>query len=124
MHDGPWRNLVTPDDDADEKVGREDHDDADGDDDEGDAMNEGEVPNDAGDEDAIGEQPEFRPQSKDALQKLRERFDNTMGLVCHLYHDLDLRDQFYMVYVASEPYMTEYSNMLACQKKSQDWHLN
>lgn len=106
------------------RVGREDSDD--GDDDEGDAMDQDKVPNDdvddhVGGDDTIGEKPELRPQSKEDLQKLRERFENTMGLVSHLYHDLDLKDQFYMVYIASQPYMTEYSNMLVCQKKSQDW---
>lgn len=60
-----------------------------------------------------------RPFDKTTLQQLRERFDNTLCLVAHLYHDLALRDDCRMCYIATKPYMDEYNFSLECQK-SQD----
>ena len=42
-----------------------------------------------------------------------------MTLVGHLYHDLSLRDELYMAFIAVQPYMEEYSATLQSQK-SQD----
>ena len=60
-----------------------------------------------------------RPTTKAAMQELRDRFGNTLALTAHLYHDLDLRDECRMVYIATLPYLHEYTGGLASQK-SQD----
>ena len=60
-----------------------------------------------------------RPENKSELQKLRERFQNTVKLTSHLYHDLSLRDEVRMVSIACNPYMVEYSETLRLQKLSQ-----
>ena len=61
----------------------------------------------------------MRPQNKKELASLRTRFQNTMHLVAHLYHDLTLRDDMRMVYYAAFHFKKEYSYMLQ-QQKSQD----
>lgn len=60
-----------------------------------------------------------KPENKSELQKLRERFQNTVKLTSHLYHDLSLRDEVRMVSIACNPYMVEYSETLRLQKLSQ-----
>lgn len=74
-------------------------------------------------EEAVGE-PENpqkdRPESKSELQKLRERFQNTVKLTSHLYKDLSLKDDLRMVSIACHPYMVEYSETLRLQKLSKD----
>jgi len=43
------------------------------------------------------------------MQKLRDRFENSMKLVAHLYKDISLRDEFRMVSIATKSFMVEYS---------------
>ena len=54
------------------------------------------------------------------MQKLRDRFENSMKLVAHLYKDISLRDEFRMVSIATKSFMVEYSKTLEQQKISQD----
>ena len=123
VEDGPWRKLQDyDDDDAGFHFGDDEQDD-----DEGEADDEAPDPR-AGAQDASAEvgddaepQAPSRPQTKTELQKLRERFQNTMKLVAHLYHNLDLKDEFQMVSIACAPFMREYTSMLECQKLGQDW---
>lgn len=60
-----------------------------------------------------------RPGTKGELQKLRERYSNTLRLVSHLYHDVSLKAEFRMVAGATRAYMKEYATMLDAQKHSQ-----
>ncbi len=63
--------------------------------------------------------PQQRPSTKNEMSKLRERFQNTMKLVAHLYHDVSLKDEFRMVACATRAYMIEYSETFEAQKTSQ-----
>lgn len=108
--DGPWwRN---PDGEP-----TEDHLEADSADEEQSVENNG-LDDDDGEPDEA-EVPKLRPQTKQELSALRGRFENTMHLVAHLYHDLTLRDDMRMVYYAAFHFKREYFQMLQ-QQKSQD----
>ena len=48
---------------------------------------------------------EDRPMSKGELQKLRERYSNTLHLVSHLYHDVSLKAEFRIVAGATKAYL-------------------
>lgn len=86
--DGPWRFRQDPDRDhaTDSEEGGENQ--ADGE-----------------------EQPKQheRPATRGEMQKLRDRFENSMKLVAHLYKDISLRDEFRMVSIATKSFMVEYS---------------
>lgn len=51
------------------------------------------------------------------MNELRERFSNTSALVGHLYHDLTLRDDLQMVFIAVTPYKKEYLENLRRQSR-------
>ena len=104
--DGPWRHPDTAD-----AAQQSDQDQ--------DVDIEAEAPEDAGQDGGEEPGPNVRPTSKNELQKLREGFQNTMGLVAHLYRDVSLKDEFQIVYIATSAYLDEYSNTLAAQKESQ-----
>lgn len=103
--DGPWRSFgdeVGPNDttlDSDDEPAVQ-----------GDEGGEGEVE---------AEPQNNRPENKSQLQKLRERFQNTVKLVAHLYCDKSLQDDLRMVSSACHPFMKEYSEVLELQKKGQ-----
>ena len=105
--DGPWRsfdNEVGPNDatlDSDDEPAVE-----------GDGGGDGEGVDEA-------EPQNNRPVNKSQLQKLRERFQNTVKLVAHLYCDKSLQDDLRMVSSACGPFMKEYSESLELQKKGQ-----
>ena len=102
--DGPWREFGS-NDDGDRGDGALD---ADGEDDEG-----GE-----GQEEEGGVQNN-RPENKSQVQQLRDRFQNTVKLVAHLYCDRTLQDDLRMVSSACRFYMKEYSETLEQQKQGQ-----
>ena len=62
-----------------------------------------------------------RPSTKKEMDKIRERYENTLHLCAHLYKDISLRDDMRMVATAVAPYLTDYTTMLETLKKSQDW---
>ena len=62
----------------------------------------------------------YKPQTKAALGELRQKHENTMRLVAHLYHDRTLQDEFRIVAAASRSYMREFSETLHRIKQSQD----
>lgn len=101
VDDGPWR-------DPDLELGTGSSQD------EGDEEDAAEHTNPKDQE--IPEEFHDRPQTKSEMQKLREKFENSMKLVAHLYHDLTLRDEMRMVFTAVTPYMKGYSKALEDQK--------
>lgn len=76
----------------------------------------------ASDHGAASARPESsKPQTKKELQELRAKYDNTVRLVAHLYHDRSLQDEFRLVAAACRPYMIEYEDTLRQARLSQAW---
>ena len=62
----------------------------------------------------------MRPGTRAELNRLKARFQNTMKLVGHLFHDRELQSDLCMVGAASHWYMHEYSASLEQMRKGKD----
>lgn len=63
----------------------------------------------------------LRPKTRAELNQMRQRFENTMKLVAHLFHDLSLQTDLRMVSEAAKPLMEEYSKSLKQMSLGQAW---
>ena len=60
-----------------------------------------------------------RPQTKNQTQQLRDKYQNTIRLVAHLFHDRGLQAEMRMVAAACRPLLVEYTAMLQTLKTGQ-----
>ena len=81
-----------------------------------DVDNDGGEPDDDGDAAA---EMNNKPQTKAELSKMIQKFQNTLHLVAHLYHDRDLQDELRLVASITKPYLDEYVAALDHQKSGQ-----